>query len=62
MKIFSQKSFGAENIAEVTPAKYLEVMFANVENGTLRIAKEEDGLRSDLAESDGAQHVYMITK
>ena len=53
MKIFSQKSFDAENIAEVAPAKYLEVMFANFENGTLRIAKEEDELRSDLAESDG---------
>lgn len=53
MKIFSQKSFDAENVAKVTPAKYLEVMFANIENGTLRIAKEEDELRSDLAENEG---------
>lgn len=54
MKIFSQKSFDAENVAKVAPAKYLEVMFANIENGTLRIAKEEDELRSDLAESEGS--------
>lgn len=54
MKIFSQKSFDAENIAKVTPAKYLEVMFANIENGALSIAKEEDELHSDLAESDGS--------
>ena len=49
MKIFSQKSFDAENVAKVTPAKYLEVMFANIENGAIRIAKDEDELRSDLA-------------
>ena len=54
MKIFSQKSFDAENIAKVAPAKYLEVMFANIENGALSIAKEEDELRSDLAESEGS--------
>ena len=54
MKIFSQKSFDAENVATVAPAKYLEVMFANIEDGTLRIAKEEDELRADLAESDGS--------
>lgn len=54
MKIFSQKSFDAENVAKVAPAKYLEVMFANIENGTLRIAKEEDGLRSDLAGDEGS--------
>ena len=54
MKIFSQKSFDAENIAKVAPAKYLEVMFANIENGTLRIAKEEDELHSDLAGNEGS--------
>lgn len=54
MKIFSQKSFDAENVAKVAPAKYLEVMFANIENGTLRIAKEEDELHSDIAENEGS--------
>ena len=54
MKTFSQKSFGGENFEEVTPAEYLEVMFANVENGKLAIAREEDELRSDLAEDENA--------
>lgn len=54
MKIFSQKSFKRESAEEVAPAEYLEVMFANVENGKLAIAREEDELHSDLAEDEGA--------
>ena len=49
MKIFSQKSFGRENIEEVTPAEYLEVMLANIEDGKLAIARAEDDLSFDLA-------------
>lgn len=62
MKIFSQKAFKRESAEEVTPAEYLEVMFANVENGKLAIAREEDELRSDLAEDEGTvTRVYAYT-
>ena len=54
MKIFSQQSFGRENIEEVAPAEYLELMFANIENGKLAIARAEDDLGSDLAEDESA--------
>lgn len=54
MKIFSQKAFKRESAEEVAPAEYLEVMFANIENGKLAIAREEDELHSDLAEDEGA--------
>lgn len=54
MKIFSQKAFKRESAEEVAPAEYLEVMFANIENGKLAIAREEDELHSDLAEGEGA--------
>ena len=42
MKIFTQQAFGRENFGEVTPAEYLEVMFANVEDGKLAIGRAED--------------------
>lgn len=54
MKIFSQKAFKRESAEEVALAEYLEVMFANIENGKLAIAREEDELHSDLAEDEGA--------
>lgn len=62
MKIFSQKAFKRESAEEVAPAEYLEVMFANIENGKLAIAREEDELHSDLAEDEGATtRVYTYT-
>ena len=62
MKIFSQKSFGGENFEEVTPAEYLEVMLANVEDGKLAIARAEDDIGSDLAEDENATTcVYTYT-
>lgn len=62
MKIFSQKSFGRENIEEVTPAEYLEVMLANIEDGKLAIARAEDDLSFDLAEDENAAtRVYTYT-
>lgn len=62
MKIFSQKAFKRESAEEVAPAEYLEVMFANIENGKLAIAREEDELHSDLAEDEGTvTRVYAYT-
>ena len=62
MKIFSQKAFKRESAEEVAPAEYLEVMFANIENGKLAIAREEDELHSDLAEDEGAtMRVYTYS-
>lgn len=62
MKIFSQKAFKRGSIEEVTPAEYLEVMFANIENGKLAIARAEDDLGSDLAEDENAATcVYTYT-
>lgn len=62
MKIFSQKAFKRESAEEVAPAEYLEVMFANVENGKLAIAREEDDIGSDLAEDENATTcVYTYT-
>ena len=54
MKIFTQQAFGRENFGEVTPAEYLEVMLANVEDGKLAIARAEDDIGSDLAEDENA--------
>lgn len=50
MKIFTQQSFNRENFGEVTPAEYLEVMFANVEDGKLAIGRAEDEWGSDLSD------------
>lgn len=62
MKIFTQQSFKRGSIEEVTPAEYLEVMFANIENGKLAIARAEDDLGSDLAEDENAATcVYTYT-
>ena len=62
MKIFSQKSLGRENIEEVTPAEYLEVMLENIEDGKLAIARAEDDLGSDLAEDESAAtRIYHYT-
>ena len=62
MKIFTQQSFNRENFGEVTPAEYLEVMFANVEDGKLAIGRAEDEWGSDLAEDENAATcVYTYT-
>lgn len=62
MKIFSQKAFKRESAEEVTPAEYLEVMFANVENGKLAIGRAEDEWSSDLAEDENAAtRIYHYT-
>ena len=62
MKIFTQQSFNRENFGEVTPAEYLEVMFANVEDGKLAIGRAEDEWGSDLSEDENAAtRVYTYT-
>lgn len=62
MKIFTQQSFNRENFGEVTPAEYLEVMFANVEDGKLAIGRAEDEWGSDLSEDENAAtRIYHYT-
>lgn len=62
MKIFTQQSFNRENFGEVTPAEYLEVMFANVEDGKLAIGRAEDEWGFDLSEDENAAtRVYIYT-
>lgn len=62
MKIFSQKAFKRESAEEVTPAEYLEVMFANIDDGKLAIARAEDDIGSDLAEDENAAtRIYHYT-
>ena len=62
MKIFSQKAFKRESAEEVTPAEYLEAMFANIDGGKLAIARAEDDLGSDLAEDENAAtRIYHYT-
>ncbi|MFR1631585.1 MAG: hypothetical protein ACLSU0_00285 [Oscillospiraceae bacterium] len=62
MKIFTQQSFNREIFGEVTPAEYLEVMFANVEDGKLAIGRAEDEWGSDLSEDENAAtRIYHYT-
>lgn len=62
MKIFSQQSFKRGSIEEVTPAEYLEAMFANIDGGKLAVARAEDDIGSDLAEDENATTcVYTYT-
>ena len=63
MKIFTQQSFKRGSIEEVTPAEYLEAMFANIDGGKLAVARAEDDIGSDLAEDENATtcvYTYMI--
>ena len=62
MKIFSQQSFKRGSIEEVTPAEYLEAMFANIDGGKLAVARAADDIGSDLAEDENATTcVYTYT-